>query len=321
MGKGRLLHCTPAPIIFAIKGEFFVKPRFSFFACIILLIISAGAMAMPTDSIGIKWVTGRKMIAHSIDKGETLYAVSRKYKVGIDLIKEYNPDYFGPRGYNQGDIVYVPIGPRPEGQPIPAPKVKETPQQGPAAVLTQTPKPAPAPVYHTVKPKESLSALSRQYHISIAELMEKNHLTTTGLDIGQVLLISGTPLNSKIEADKLVPGKGEKFSPKIIAAYNPEISGKSATVQVNEKVTASAIDDGSVESTRALGLHSSAPAGTLIKVTNPMNGQSLIVKVIASMPKDNQNPNCTMKITRSAAEKLGLRDNYFVVQTQYSRAE
>ena len=88
--------------------------------------------------------------------------------------------------------------------------------------------------------------------------------------------------------------------------------------EVDEKGVAGWIDDGSVISNKSLALHKSAPAGTLIKLTNLMNGKSQIVKVVGQLSSDPENPDVIVKVTKTMARKLGVLDKYFRVQMHYA---
>jgi len=87
--------------------------------------------------------------------------------------------------------------------------------------------------------------------------------------------------------------------------------------EIRESGVASWIDDGSINTKTKFALHKSAPVGTVIKLVNPMNGQETLVKVIGKLPDDETEQNVLLKITKSTAEKLGLRDKYFRLDMSY----
>jgi hypothetical protein len=87
--------------------------------------------------------------------------------------------------------------------------------------------------------------------------------------------------------------------------------------EIEESVKGSSIDDGTIVSEKNLALHATAPPGTIMLVTNPMNGKSVYVKVIASFPKSDDENGVTIKITKTAAQKLGIRDENFRLDLHY----
>jgi LysM repeat protein len=120
---------------------------------------------------------------------------------------------------------------------------------------------------------------------------------------------------------------GDKVDEKIESQYdsyqkeldNKRKTGKVETKEIKESGMASWIDDGSVISEKNLAMHKTAPPGTLIQLTNPMNKKVVYVKVIAQLPADNSSDNdVTIKITKTAAEKLGVLDKYFRVDMHYT---
>ena len=132
----------------------------------------------PMDSIGVETVNGKTFIIHKVDEKETLFAISRRYKVSVDAILEYNKE--AEKGLEIGQIVKVPYTPK------------------------QAVKPGDG-LIHTVEAKETMFSISRKYGVTTDEIKQWNNLTDNTLSIGQSLVIkkknSGsqqvTPLTSK----------------------------------------------------------------------------------------------------------------------------
>ncbi|HEY0742855.1 MAG TPA: LysM peptidoglycan-binding domain-containing protein [Chryseosolibacter sp.] len=116
----------------------------------------------PMDSIGVETVNGKTFVIHKVDEKETLFAISRRYKVTVDAILEYNKDV--DKGLEIGQIIKVPYTPRP------------TVKQGDGVV-------------HTVEPKETMFSISRKYGVTTDEIKQWNSLTDNTLSIGQTLVI------------------------------------------------------------------------------------------------------------------------------------
>lgn len=64
-------------------------------------------------------------------------------------------------------------------------------------------------------------------------------------------------------------------------------------------------------------LHNTAQRGTIIKVTNPLNGKSIYAKVLESIPQIKQNAGLIIKLSDSALEALGTNDAKFYVELHY----
>lgn len=64
-------------------------------------------------------------------------------------------------------------------------------------------------------------------------------------------------------------------------------------------------------------LHNTAPRGTIIKVTNPLNGKSIYAKVLEAIPQIKQNEGLIIKLSDSALEALGTNEAKFYCQLNY----
>jgi LysM repeat protein len=130
---------------------------------LILVSVSFFNPEIKRDSIGMETINGKQFIVHKIERGETLYSISKRYGVTVDQILEHNPD--ADAGLEVDHILKVPYVPR-------APK-----RQAPNANT------------HIVAEKETLFSISRQYGITVDELKQWNNLTDNALALGQELLI------------------------------------------------------------------------------------------------------------------------------------
>jgi LysM repeat protein len=104
-------------------------------------------------------IDGKQFIIHQIEAKETLYSISRRYKVPVTAILESNPTSEG--GITVGKLLKVPY--------MRKPKVEVS--------------------KHVVAAKETLYSIARQYNTSVDELKKANNLTDNGLSLGQELII------------------------------------------------------------------------------------------------------------------------------------
>jgi LysM repeat protein len=124
--------------------------------------VTANVVAAPIDSVGVETVNGKMFVIHRVDEKETLFAISRRYKVSVDAILEYNKE--ADKGLEIGQIIKVPYTPK------------------------QTVKSSDGTV-HTVEAKETMFSISRKYGVTTDEIKQWNNLTDNTLSIGQSLVI------------------------------------------------------------------------------------------------------------------------------------
>ena len=109
---------------------------------------------------------GKNYFLHEIQKGHTLYSIAKAYGVSEEDILSINPS--------------IQDKPLPVGQVIRIPASTQIPKR--TALDNRY-------LIHEVKPKETLSALSRQYGVRIDDIREANPEITGGLIIGQQVRI------------------------------------------------------------------------------------------------------------------------------------
>ena len=91
--------------------------------------------------------------------------------------------------------------------------------------------------------------------------------------------------------------------------------------EFQEKGLAAWIDDEDVNPRKYFGLHRTAPIGTIIKVTNPMNHKYVFVKVVGTLPDTGDNANIIIKISKASASKLEILDAHFQATLEYATNE
>lgn len=81
------------------------------------------------------------------------------------------------------------------------------------------------------------------------------------------------------------------------------------------------VSDVNLNQNRYYALHRTAPKGTIIKVTNTMNGLYVYVKVVGALPDTGDNHNQIVKVSEAAAKKMGVLDTYFRATLTYGVAD
>lgn len=125
-----------------------------------------------TRSDIIEVYNGKSYYIHFVKPGQTLSAISKAYTVSVDVIKAENIQLGDEVKPNQ--IIKIPVGKSPSGS------ISAKTQPGESQNF----------IYHTVKEKETLFSLSREYGVSIEEIRNCNPvIMEKGLLSGQVIKI------------------------------------------------------------------------------------------------------------------------------------
>ncbi len=144
----------------------------------------------PGDVLYIPIISGRnsssgemeestEFIYHTIEKGQTLYFLSKKYNVSIDKIKKYNIG--ADQNLLVGTIFKIPVEKGIQSE------TKEQVQY----------------VYHEVEPKETLYGISKKYNVSIQELLQSNPALQNGvIAMGSKIRIPQSQTNKVVAEDK-----------------------------------------------------------------------------------------------------------------------
>ena len=256
------------------------------------------------DSVGVKVENGQKYILHRVEKSEGLFSISRRYNVNIDDLMKANPQ--AEDGLVLNEIIRVPI--------------KEKRKDA---------------TYHKVAPKETLYSLSREYNVSVDQIMEWNQMEETNLIIGEELIISiegeeiAEPTADEIaeevaeasdKAPKEKDADEEAEKDPLETAYEEKLSDlddKTYYEEREEKGTAYWMDDTYMKSRKSLALHKSAPPGTIIKITNLMNNKSTYVKVVGFLDEADKQSAQLITISKVAAEQLDVQEYSFRAKLEY----
>ncbi|MCC2546394.1 LysM peptidoglycan-binding domain-containing protein [Hymenobacter sp. BT175] len=199
--------------------------RFSFlFATLAFTSFSASAASftvLPPDSIGVEYRGNKVLIKHKVAPGETLYGISRKYKVPVDQIVELNPKLAGALA--AGQVVLVPRNRVVLNTPTPAPKTAAAPAAAPGATGNSTKgltTDAQGNKVYKVEKGQSLFAVARRFGVTPDDLKELNRLPADGsLRLGQTLIIIPAPGTGKSPA--AVAAAPAKVAP-VAPASRPE---------------------------------------------------------------------------------------------------
>lgn len=212
------------------------------------------------------------------------------------------------------------------------------------------------PGFHVVDRGETLYSISKKYNQSIADIIQWNKLESNDLKTGQVLAVSAKTASQSLEVSNLNTviankeagskttvglqeresavgisalsknsttspvNKAPQSTPEAEPVITPEIV-KPLAKEISERGVAAWINDEDVNINKFYALHRTAPVGTLVKVTNLMNQQSVFCKVVGQLPDTGDNNNLIIKLSKGAARKLDVRDAKFQAELDYAIPE
>ncbi|MDF1672107.1 MAG: LysM peptidoglycan-binding domain-containing protein [Vicingaceae bacterium] len=134
-----------------------------------------------TDSLEVHDIKGKKYYIHIIEKGESLYAIHKKYDIPLDVLKKENPSVVD--GLSIGGKIFIPV------------KRKENEE----VVLDGN------FITHVVQKKQTLYSISKLYKVQQNEIISVNPDITNGLQEGQVIKIPVKKLKVEVKDVKDVP--------------------------------------------------------------------------------------------------------------------
>jgi len=131
--------------------------------------------------------TSPQEIRYAVRKGDTLWALSRKFKVSIDAIVDRN-DIQNAALIREGRELIIPVAEAPEPEaPAPTAEAPAALPGGSEAVLVAE---DAENAVHTVQPGDTVWKLARVYGTTSTAIMEANNITdATRIQIGQELRI------------------------------------------------------------------------------------------------------------------------------------
>ncbi|WP_419701625.1 LysM peptidoglycan-binding domain-containing protein [Mucilaginibacter sp. NFX135] len=214
-------------------------------------------------------------------------------------------------------------------QPKPQTQQPVVQQQAPAAtVATTTPPPAdttPAkPVnmdnvqQYKVSAGETLYSIAKRFGTSVEDITKLNGLTSDTLTPNQVIKVrSGMPPAERPVAKQDAVLTQDSTVAAIDSAGNKLKANRFGLYEKNETGVATWIDDTSLDPKKELVLHRTAPIGTVIKITNPMNNHTTYAKVVGRFTDSEATKDVLIVMTKNTADALGALDKRIHVNISY----
>ncbi len=272
----------------------------------IYLLLSISTASAAIDSMSVENLNGKKSIVHKVEAKESYYSIARKYQVSPQSIIQFNSN----RSLQIGTILRVPTE-----RPFAVQQVQASTEK-PGAVI----KAKMAVVDYKVGPREYLLLIAKKFNTTVEDLKILNNLKGNSLAVGQIIKVPYGTAAAQIDpppAELNIPRADSRNTPTVIdSSLNASDRLKLPPAryglrEVEERGVALWISDDNFDGSKMLGLHQSAPIGTVVKITNPMTGKSTFVKVVGKFTMNESTKDAIIVITRAAADLIGARDRRF----------
>lgn len=145
---------------------------------------------------GIRVIDGKEYYSHTVEAGQTLYAIGRSYAVPVDALMAANPE--AREGLSIGQVLLIPKDAILKKEARTAPGLEE------AGELS-----------HTVARKETLYGISRLYGVDMNVLLERNPELNDGLREGMVVMIPVAKVQGQPEVT-VKPAKEEPHTEHVV---------------------------------------------------------------------------------------------------------
>lgn len=290
-----------------------------------------------------------KYITHTIAAGETLSALSNKYKTTVGDIMRLN-------GMNADSKLAI-------GQKIKIPSAgASVPRQ--AAPQSEPVKAAPATTgavtVHTVQQGETLYRIATQYRVKVDQVKNWNNLAADNVAVGQKLYINGNAPAQVEEAPQQVAAKPQPVQPQPQPVQQQPVSApvqqappatqpvqSKPEVKEEPKVDASKVGakgyfeslfgvdvaGRSLETTTGAAmtfktssgwndkkyyiLMNDIAPGAIVKITYPGSNKTIYAKVLWNMGTLKENEGLNFRISNAAADALGVTELKFQITVAY----
>ena len=249
-------------------------------------------------------------VKHKVASGETLFSISKKFNVKMEDIRSWNDMDDNSLQLGQDLIVGFVFQYKNENNQTDAVLIGENDIYASAGEVKKTRKEIRREKKEARNREEEIATKDPDApEINIAEIKYEearkentlNKESVGGNTVG-VTTVGATTVGATTATPKNKSG----------------IEAGKKAVPVTEKGSASWIDDNDINPSKFYALHRTAPAGTIIKVTNRMNNKTVFVKVVGVLPNTGDNSNLTIKLSKAAANKLDVIDARFQAELYYT---
>lgn len=260
------------------------------------------------------------IIEHTVKPKDNLMHIAETYGTTVANIKALNN--LTTINLRIGQVLKVPAKKTPISKETPEKSVQVPVKNTEDKAEKTTNKIADAPqqnnakteefIEHTVASNETIYSIATKYGLTINQLKEKNGLNTSSLNVGQKLIIKGERPTIIASTNETTDEPTESHNPNLKHA-----ASRYGLNQLEEKGTALWIEDKDLDPYKMLVLHRTAPIGTVIKITNPMNNRATFAKVVGKFIENESTKDVIILMTKAVADSLGALDKRFFCNLSY----
>lgn len=276
-----------------------------------LLLLFLPQVVKAQDSLFTTVDMDRVYLLHIVKEKETMYSITRRYMVDLTSLIAANPSI--KESYiSSGQKLIIPFnfGVAP-ADTLPVLRAKYQ------------------PVYHIMQPRESLASLKRMYGFSMATFRLWNTLKSDTIAIGKRMIVNWVNKDENYSvqlADHTIQNDSDAVvlqKPIQTIEVKPVTPKPNANLSPREKyqqlknVGVEVKEDGfgkwfeGDDSGADFCLHKDLPRGTIIKLTNFMNGRIKYLKVVGNLPPSGENHDIIVRISSATARQLDILDKKF----------
>lgn len=271
------------------------------------------AYALPLDSIGSEIINGNRFVIHKLEPKENYFQLSRRYSVSVADIKAANNN----KNLIIGDKIKIPRGKATVATAVASVQSAPKREENVRAIVPQE-----ATEYKVGK-SETLYSISRRFRITVEDIKKFNNLSTDILREGMVLKIpqESIPVEEPVQLAQVQQYR-EMELPTIIEESQPidDSMFKANKYGIREKKERGVglwMDSLKGDGQTSLALHKTAPIGTILKITNPMNQSVTFAKVVGKFGDNDDTQGAIVVFSKSVATSIGILDKKFQVEITY----
>lgn len=173
--------------------------KYRLLIALLFLVLACDIKASTLDSLRLEKYKNSIAVVHKVEKGETLYSLSKRYNAEIDQIIKASK--LSDNSISLGQILIIPISKMKEIRSVKTEKstingdIETEKTIGDTITYVEE---VPPHSIHVVKAKETFYSISKQYGISIDELKQSNGIEGDVLSLGQELIIRSDAAKERV---------------------------------------------------------------------------------------------------------------------------
>ncbi len=267
--------------------------------------INANRYVLPFDSVGTEIINGNRFVIHKLQNKETYYQLSRIYSVPVKDIMEANAN----KNLRLGENIKIPRG-----------KALAVTNQNKSVTTVENTN-QPEFIEYKVGKSETLYSISRRFQVTVEDIKKANGLNSNSLREDMILKIP-TKTSSiapqvppqRVQVEPELPIAIEENKPIDDSIFKPN---KYGIREKKERGVGIWQESLSGDGQSSLALHKTAPIGTILKITNPMNQSVTFAKVVGKFGDNEDTQGAIVVISKSVATSIGVLDKKFQVEITY----